>query len=132
MTEETPGNEERYSDLDWALFSNVKQITEMNTDEKNLEIQTLRRRISWLDDTTKSFLINVGTPIYIIMRSGEKMYGHFWGFDADKKALKVQVRHKIWSDQTRANYIDTMTSVVPMSNVVFYGFITDELKEEPE
>lgn len=132
MSEATPGNEERYSDADWALFSCNKQLTEMNVEEKNLEILTLRRRISWLDEITKSFLMNIGTPIYCIMRSGEKMYGHFWGYDAERKALKVQVRHKIWSDQTRNNYIDTMTSIIPMSNIVFYGFITDELKEEPE
>lgn len=132
MSDNNTNNEERYSDLDWGLFSTTKQLQEMNDEEKNLEILTLRRRISWLDDSTKSFLMNIGSPIYLIMRSGEKMYGHFWGYDGERKSLKVQVRHKIWSDQTRANYIDTMTSVVPMSNVVFYGFITDELKEEPQ
>lgn len=113
-----------------VVYSDKRDLSSYTKEELVSEVEKYRNLWSWIPDSIKYLLSNMGREVVIIDRNNKTRFGYFHGFECELTQYKVFSAAVRYDEVNHKPHIETGIDTLFSSNVTSFKFI--ETREEQE
>ena len=114
------------------IFDTAKEVQDMTEQEVRDNLTTFRTWLTWLPPEIIYWGSKIGEQIRIAERSGTMKSGNYVGFVCEITNHKIEGFDRVYNNVQKKFFIERSTSIIPQSNIVDFGFISESVEVEDD